>query len=241
MAAISTFKDFRCFVNVKEYVLFLVLIAFLLCSAAVHKPLPCYSNSDCPFFNCCRIEDKECYQNCKDGYCSSYLDCGWFEDCCSGQCTRPRTNCLGHSCDTDSDCGRKSLRCCQGLCLEEEDYHCHDHSTAIVLASVFGTIGFLVVIIILYIYCARRRILVVTCPSSRSRDETDSVTQEPLDPRQDAPPYLGQDPPSYQQAIIAPPDHPESTRVSDAPPPYSAAREGRSGDLYPSYGAAIKQ
>ena len=201
----------------------------------------CLSNSDCGIYGSCCSSGK-CHKNCTSAHCSRGSDCRRQEDCCNNKCTLG--NCTGIPCETDSDCGSDgSLKCCFTACSSREE--CQDDSLGIAASIAVITILFMMGFLFKVFLCFSVNRYYQRFP--HHRETTPGYAEQRIPP-----PYPGHDPPPYK---ITCPDYPpprydrlqatcsstESTRLTEAPPPYSAAPE-RSVELCPSnpiYGAVV--
>lgn len=207
----------------------------------------CKTNADCGRLgSCCRVsilmKDRKCRKNCTGGKCLSGSDCGRNEHCCSNKCSK--SPCW--SCETDSDCGSTSKRCCNGKCHDQDDDECVN--TAAILFGAVGVIVFLCFIGKCFDCVFRHFMWPRYYNNSVSNTRDTSKTNPPpypgKDPSSNKQSYPEYPPPQYeQQETIAPPPYqPETTRANETPPPYNAAPKGTSQGVcahYPSYGAVV--
>lgn len=206
----------------------------------------CYSDTDCGIYgSCCAsgtlTSDRKCRQNCTSGLCFRDSDCGRQERCLDNKCALD--NCIGSSCDTDSECPSDAgLQCCFKASRKDCD-ECRFCDTVIAAAIVM-------IPTVLIIICVLFKVLVGPQPLHRCCQRLS------LHPGQrHLPPYPGRNPPPYhitcsdnlpppydqREVTISLLDQSESSCVAEAPPPYSATPEiTKIRSPQPVYGAVMQ-
>ena len=215
----------------------------------------CVNGSSCVGFSCndespkCAHGETCCSNNfkcvivngtdCLDQSCQDDADCGFFENCCEGKCSRI---CIGKdpqvnydpskkSCESDKDCTKKGYGyCCNGQCSNHSVCFTPLITTITVIVSL-GVFIFLIATCVKLCCRLKRRILRETL-LLRSEDIT---TEQALDSQLFPllPPYQPDDyaPPEYeqQQTDINTSYYPQTIEGHEPPPPYSAEFQGESG------------
>lgn len=246
MAKSSACKDF--FFCVKDVVLLLLFASSLFkvsegwCSDCEDDQVCCSSvcfyTSSCLGLPCttgsymdCFLGESCCNNVCVNGSdclgqsCSYSAECGMGETCCNSKCTSGY-DCDGQPCWTDADCGTYEY-CCGGTCGYND---CNTDNTILVILGLIGGSVVLVIAISILVRCIYRRGLRPAYGSVIEGQRVVAATNAP---------DLDQFPPSYQQGYpyYPPPQYEqyptddERTKLSEAPPPYSAAPETRSGGV----------
>ncbi|CAH3195317.1 unnamed protein product, partial [Porites evermanni] len=161
-----------------------------------HGETCCSNNSTC-------VNGTDCLeQNCQDD-----ADCGFFENCCEGKCSRI---CIGKdpqvdygpskkSCESDKDCTKKDYGyCCNGQCSNHSVCYTPLITTITVIVSL-GVLIFLIATCVKLCCPQKRRILRETLLLQSEDITTEQALDSQLFPL--LPPYQPDDyaPPEYEQ------------------------------------------